>query len=172
MAALLRAWWCNVRLMYLLGVGNDHAKFAVLCGFCGLFAAAAVAAAGLSPSANLFAFDLRAAAISLYAWGKGFAAAVFGWGGGGGISEEDFVAAFFLPTVAVAAACATAAAALPAIRFAQVSFFSPGLRFCLAGIVFRCCFSFRPCCCFSVTGVYKVSCRLCIFSQEVHGAPH
>ncbi|CAM9873658.1 unnamed protein product, partial [Hapterophycus canaliculatus] len=99
--ALLRAWWCNVRLMYLLGVGNDHAKFAVLCGFCGLFAAAAVAAGGLSPSANLFAFDLRAAAASLYAWGKGFAAAVSGrgvgaaaagTGGGGGISGEDFVA--------------------------------------------------------------------------------
>ncbi|CAM9343250.1 unnamed protein product [Scytosiphon promiscuus] len=122
-AALLRAWWCNVRLMYLLGVGNDHAKFAVLCGFCGLFAAAAVTAGGLSPSTNLFAFDLRAAAGSLYAWGRGVSAALSGWGGseggGRGISEDDFVAAIFLPAVAVTAACATAAAALPAIRFAQ-----------------------------------------------------
>ncbi len=144
-AALLRAWWCNVRLVYLLGSGNDHSKFALLCGFCGLFFAAAAAA--LFP-AGFFAFDVRAAGAALHAWGGGVAAAVAaaaatktaspteggvaaggdgvgeaaGAGAGAGaagISEEDFVA-LFLPVVAVAAACVTAAAALPAIRFAQV----------------------------------------------------
>lgn len=140
-----------MRLVYLLGSGNDHSKFAVLCGFCGLFAAAGAAA--MFP-AGFFAFDLRAAAVALHAWGRGAAAAAAGLplfkgvaepdGGGveggalgdggdgaagagaaavagGGISEGDFVA-LFLPVAAVAAACVTAAAALPAIRFAQVRF--------------------------------------------------
>ena len=144
-AALLRAWWCNVRLVYLLGSGNDHSKFAVLCGFCGLFAAAC---AGAMFPAGFFAFDLRAAAVALHAWGRGAAGAVAGLfalsgaeadggesgggggggggggAGGGGLSEEDFVA-LFLPVAAVAAACVTAAAALPAIRFAQVRFSAP-----------------------------------------------
>eukprot|EP00903_Cladosiphon_okamuranus_P008587 g8237.t1 len=138
-AALLRAWWCNVRLVYLLGSGNDHSKFASLCGFCGLFAAAC---AGAMFPADFFAFDLRAAAVALHAWGKGAAGVAAellsfsaveadggasggsgGSGGGGvtglgGVGAEDFVA-LFLPVVSVAAACVTTAAALPAIRFAQ-----------------------------------------------------
>lgn len=135
-----------MRLVYLLGSGNDHSKFAVLCGFCGLFAAAAAGA--MSPP-GFFAFDLRAAAVALHAWGKGAAGEAAagllllfttteaggdgtgaadggsgdgdGGGAGGGIREEDFVALFF-PVAAVAAACVTAAAALPAVRFAQVRF--------------------------------------------------
>lgn len=130
-----------MRLLYLLGSGNDHGKFAVLCGFCGLFAAAAAAA--MLP-AGVLAFDLRESAAALHAWGKGVvgaaaaAAATAASGGdgdgaaaagagadegattGGIVGEEDFVAAVFLPVVAVTAACVTAAAALPAIRFAQV----------------------------------------------------
>ncbi|CAM9115444.1 unnamed protein product, partial [Pylaiella littoralis] len=146
-AALLRAWRCNVRLLYLLGAGNDHSKFAVLCGFCGLFAAAA---AGAMLPAGFLAFDLREAATALHAWVRGLAdefAAAGGVGagagngdgaaaaaaaaarhGGGIVSEEDFVAAVFLPAVAAAAACVTAAAALPAIRFSQffTRAFEPG----------------------------------------------
>lgn len=123
-----------MRLLYLLGSGNDHGKFAVLCGFCGLFAAAA--AGGMLPPGFL-AFDLGESATALHAWGKGVAAATAAAAGGGDgaaaagagagttttggvVSEEDFVAAVFLPVVVVTAACVTAAAALPAIRFAQV----------------------------------------------------
>lgn len=128
-----------MRLVYLLGSGNDHSKFAMLCGFCGLFAAAC---AGAMFPPGIFAFDLRAAAVALHAWGRGAAGAAAGLfsfsaveangeasgdsggggTGGGGIGEEDFVA-LFLPVAAVAAACVTAAAALPAIRFAQVRCF-------------------------------------------------
>ncbi|CAN0430751.1 unnamed protein product [Ectocarpus sp. 8 AP-2014] len=117
--ALLRCWWCNVRLIYLLGLNNDYSKFALLSGFCGLFAAAAVAA--MLPPAFL-AFDVRAAAAALHAWGgavrAGGDAAVPPGGVSAVVSREDFLA-MFLPTVALVAACVTAAAALPAIRFSQ-----------------------------------------------------
>ncbi|CAN0007653.1 unnamed protein product [Ectocarpus sp. 6 AP-2014] len=117
--ALLRCWWCNVRLIYLLGLNNDYSKFALLSGFCGLFAAAAVAAM-LPPS--FLAFDVRAAAAALHAWGGavrgGGDATVPPGGVSAVVSREDFLA-MFLPTVALVAACVTAAAALPAIRFSQ-----------------------------------------------------
>lgn len=118
--ALLRCWWCNVRLIYLLGLNNDYSKFALLSGFYGLFAAAAAAA--MLPPAFL-AFDVRAAAAALHAWGAavrgGVDAAVPPGGAAAVVSREDFLA-IFLPTVAIVAACVTAAAALPAIRFSQV----------------------------------------------------
>ncbi|CAB1120915.1 unnamed protein product [Ectocarpus sp. CCAP 1310/34] len=117
--ALLRCWWCNVRLIYLLGLNNDYSKFALLSGFCGLFAAAAVAA--MLPPAFL-AFDVRAAAAALHAWGVAVRGGRDAAGPPGGVSavvsREDFLA-MFLPTVAVVSACVTAAAALPAIRFSQ-----------------------------------------------------
>ncbi|CAN0512425.1 unnamed protein product, partial [Ectocarpus sp. 12 AP-2014] len=117
--ALLRCWWCNVRLIYLLGLNNDYSKFALLSGFCGLFTAAAVAA--MIPPAFL-AFDVRAAAAALHAWGGAVRGGRDAAGPSGGVSavvsRENFLA-MFLPTVAVVSACVTAAAALPAIRFSQ-----------------------------------------------------
>ncbi|CAM9391804.1 unnamed protein product [Ectocarpus sp. 13 AM-2016] len=117
--ALLRCWWCNVRLIYLLGLNNDYSKFALLSGFCGLFAAAAVAA--MLPPVFL-AFDVRAAATALHAWGGAVRGGGDAEGAPGGVSavvsREDFLA-MFLPTFAVVSACVTAAAALPAIRFSQ-----------------------------------------------------
>lgn len=81
-AALIRAMWCNVRLIGLLGWDNDHGKFAVFCGFCGLFLGAACAA--MSPQ-YLFFFDLREVASELYRWGKDVA--VFAGFGDSGTGE-------------------------------------------------------------------------------------
>lgn len=75
-AALLRAVWCNVHLIGLLGMENDHSKFAVFCGFCGLFISAAIGG-GMLPT-GFFAFDLEAAVSALYGWGKEVAVAVRG----------------------------------------------------------------------------------------------
>lgn len=63
--ALVRALWCNVRLVGLLGWDNDHSKFTVLCGFCGFFVAAGIGA--MSPP-GFFAFDLAAASSAFRSW--------------------------------------------------------------------------------------------------------
>lgn len=84
-AALSRAVWCNVRLVGLLGWEHDHGKFAVVSGFCGLFAAAACAA---MPPRGFFLFDLWGAASGLHRWSGRVLGMVWAGDGGGGHSRS------------------------------------------------------------------------------------